>query len=193
MSPTLSNNCILLTFKNINPNSVLSSLIFGDIKKQDILVFVKPEWNALKKDEKVYVKRCIGLPGDTIHIQHTRTNRNVKPIPGQELSMYLYPQDTLFKDWTLTNYGPFFIPKKGSTIPLTDSTIRLYRKLIFFENSSAAIIGEKVLLNGQVQSTYTFKHNYYFMLGDNFLMSDDSRFWGCVPDISLLGKVIWHS
>jgi signal peptidase I len=193
MSPTLQNNCVLLINKNIDRNSILSGILPCIIKKQDIVVFLKPEWNPAKKDDQVYVKRCVGLPGDIVELHHERLTRKVRPIPGQQSVMYLFPQDTLFKEWSLTDYGPLMIPKKDWLIRLTPCTIRLYKKLIVFENKSVVIIGDKVIINGELRSDYIFKHNYYFMVGDNFMMSEDSRFWGCVPDISLVGKVIWHS
>lgn len=193
MAPTLSNGSIIIVSKGVKINSLFSFFISQNVRKQDIIVFIKPEWNKDIPDSRVYVKRCVGLPGDTIVIHHKRLQPNVSPIPGQASVMYLFPQDTLFKNWTLTDYGPFLIPKKMQTISLTSYNLRLYRNFIEFENKNFEIVNGRGTVNGKIISSYTFKHNYYFMLGDNFLQSEDSRYWGCVPDVSLLGKVIWHS
>ena len=193
MAPTLNLGAVVIISRGLKQNSIASKIMSINIKKKDIIVFIKPEWNKTIPDSKVYVKRCIGLPGDTVRLHHQRDQPNVSLIPGQQAVMYLFPQDTLFNCWTLTDYGPFIVPKKNQSLPLTEYNVRLYKTLIQFENETFEYKSGKVFIHGKVIAMYTFNHNYYFMIGDNFLQSEDSRYWGCVPDVSLLGKVIWHS
>jgi len=193
MAPTLQNNCIVLTQKSNNSRVLFPKIFQFEIKKNDILIFLKPEWIQNEKDQKIYIKRCYGLPGDTITIKHKRMGQVLNSISTQPSVMFLFPQDTLFKEWTLTNYGPFIIPKKNWLIPLTTYNIHLYQKIIKFENNHIIFKDDKLFIDGKEINNYRFKYNYYFMLGDNFLMSEDSRKWGCLPDKNILGKVLWHS
>lgn len=193
MTPFIPDNAILLTTKSISLSE--HETLFNVLQKNDIVVFRKPNWvkESLMNSGDYYVKRCIGLPGDTVAIKRLDLpNQIVKTIPGQESIMYLFPQDTLFKQWTLTNYGPLWVPKKNNKILLNSYNIRLYKKLILFENPKISIENNKLILNGIILSHYTFKLNYFFMIGDNLLQSMDSRKWGCIPETELLGKVILH-
>lgn len=193
MVPALKPDCILLTSKKFQESTQSFGLFAGAIKKGDILVFQKPDWSKDKGDKNIFVKRCIGLPGDTVEFHHSDGSIPYTPMEGVRPVMLLFPQDTLFIDWTLKDYGPFIVPKKNLTIELTPYNFRLYKKLLSFENKKVSVENGKILINCVQKNSYTFKKDYYFMLGDNFLMSEDSRYWGCVPDSNLLGKVIWHS
>jgi signal peptidase I len=88
-------------------------------------------------------------------------------------------------------YGPFYVPKKGDKISLTDKNIALYLKCIINENKQVEKGGEGLMVNGTSMSTYEFKENYYFMLGDNRSNSMDSRFWGLVPEKLIVGKPLY--
>jgi signal peptidase I len=106
-------------------------------------------------------------------------------------------QDKYYLDWTDENFGPLWIPKKGVTIPINDSTLELYGKTIvkYDLNNNAKIDDGKLYLDDKIVSEYTFKQNYYFMMGDNRTNSLDSRFWGFVPADHIVGKAlfIWMS
>ncbi len=107
----------------------------------------------------------------------------------------VYPLGNDF-GWTRDNYGPIFIPRKGSTIALNDSTLAIYRRAIEnYERNRVEIVGDEILINGKSCTEYTFKMDYYWMMGDNRHKSSDSRFWGLVPEDHVIGRpvFIWLS
>ncbi len=110
----------------------------------------------------------------------------------------MYPHDTrYYGNWSVDNYGPITLPAKGMTIKLDDATHRLYWRAIsvYDENPSYETKGGKYYLNGKEITEYTFKQDYYWMMGDNRHKSEDSRSWGFVPEDHILGKplFVWFS
>jgi signal peptidase I len=107
----------------------------------------------------------------------------------------VFPYDTLHK-WSRDNYGPVWIPKKGGTLKLTPENYSIYERSIRnYEMNDFRREGDKFLLNGKEVTEYTFKMDYYWMMGDNRQGSQDSRYWGFVPEDRIVGKawMIWFS
>ena len=107
----------------------------------------------------------------------------------------MFPQATNLS-WNTDNYGPIYIPKKGTTVPLNMNSIPFYERIIEdYENNQLEVIGEHIFVNGKKSTSYTFKQDYYWMMGDNRQNSLDARSWGYVPFDHVVGKpvLIWFS
>ncbi len=234
---------------------------FSHVKNNDVVVFNWPKDFKYPVDLKTnYIKRCIGIAGDSLEVRHAQVYLNGKSIenpkelqlrhyiktdeainervfkkykitnysrtndgyailtteetaeelkklpfikdiqaiiaPADRPNPRVYPQSELFQ-WNEDNYGPIWIPAEGATIDINEKTIALYKFVLenYEGHEEVKVENGKLIVDGQEISEYTFKQDYYFMMGDNRHNSEDSRFWGFVPADHVVGEAafIWLS
>ena len=130
-------------------------------------------------------------------VQSISPDITIKPIPNRPNPKGMFPHDPqITANWSVDNYGPITIPAAGVTVQLRKDNIALYRRAIkIYENNELEEKGGKFFINGKEATSYTFKQNYYWAMGDNRHNSEDSRAWGYVPEDHIVGKplFIWFS
>jgi signal peptidase I len=150
----------------------------SDIHRGDVIVFEFPgEPNEVLPVRNLFlVKRCIGLPSDTIDIVNgsVRINRNSSTILRKASN----------------DFPTTIVPFKGMKINLHSATFAQWKVFIQREGSSVELRRNIILIDGQKSSSYTVKKNYFFALGDNINNSADSRVWGFIPEENIVGKAM---
>ena len=182
----------------------------GKVELNDIVVFNR--YNHHRKVRfvinDVYCKRCVALPGDTISITNgLYVNNNYMGTLGvvsEQKKLSVMPDSTVDKrclrampkdehfDWTIRNFGPYYVPRKGDVMWMSPRTATMYKVLLEWELKTIVKIDWKrnLVMVGKKRLVYhRFLNDYYFMAGDNVLDSDDSRYKGPVPESYIVGIV----
>lgn len=180
---------------------------FTEIGRNDVVVFNFPYvkgWDKIRMNlSRFYVKRCIGLPGDSLAIREgyyeVNGHRGWGNMKGQR-SVAGYEGDFppgIYKtfpfdkhlDWNILHMGPVYIPRREGEIRLSSENISIYKKIIVYESEGALKVrNNKVYCGDSLLTSYRFRKNWYFMGGDNVWNSQDSRYIGFIPEEFIIGK-----
>ena len=181
-----------------------------NVMPNDIVVFNFPHHNGKINFviNNVYAKRCIGIPGDSVSVVngYFRNNNHPGEIGLQSAQEYFQNiPDSVFPDfvltsmpydshinWTIKNLGPLYLPRTGDFMKLTAKEGQIYKMILEWETSKSITVDwvrNMVLADGEPLYNHIFKHGYYFMCGDNVANSNDSRYWGIVPEEYIVGVV----
>jgi signal peptidase I len=214
MEPTLLNGDIILVGKmNYGTRLLKLGMLLREkkmeytrlkgwnrIRKGDIFVFNWPQYNTYTDSLPniyggVVVKRCYGMPGDSVRIKKERGKESgIEAILNSgtledNSGGILFPHDTTLY-WSVDDYGPLYVPAGGDSMNFSARNKKWYKDVLLFENHKDHSADSLIRLQAGTLTQYTFRNNYYFMVGDNFYNSQDSRYWGFVPEGNIIGKAV---
>ena len=187
-----------IPFLNI-PLPYLSLPGIRDPEKGDVIVFIYPgdRDEVESRDFQYYLKRCVATAGDTLEVRggYAYVNGVMETLPekaffGRNGEVRPYEESSTFprgKKWTHTNWGPMRIPKEGDVIQLNDTNYGEWEIFVQREGHTIKRSGGLIEIDDQVVDSYTVERDYVFGMGDNRDNSEDSRFWGFVPEDNVVG------
>lgn len=176
------------------------------VKRNDIVVFnFANHWGKINFIiNNVFCKRAIGLPGDSLSaVDGHYRNNNCDEVLGveKEQARLEHTPDSLIQGfwippysngWNIKNFGPVYIPRKGDVVKIGALEASLYGVMLEWELGKDITFSwekDEAYADGRLLTHHRFKHNYYFMAGDNVMNSSDSRYWGVVPEEYIVGVV----
>lgn len=176
--------------KNGNLSKISSDSLYTEVAGG-----INPDFARRLKMESVSNKININLTEDEVVL----LNKYPQTVSVKKLNFSadnaIFPHIESNK-WSQDNFGPIYIPKAGATVKLDSKSLPFYKQIIKnHENNDLAVVGDAIFINGEKADSYTFKQDYYWLMGDNRHNSLDARYWGYVPFDHVLGKpvMIWFS
>jgi signal peptidase I len=176
--------------KNGNLSKISSDSLYTEVAGG-----INPDFARRLKMESVATKININLTADEVILlkKYSQTVSVKKLNFSADNAIFPHVESN---QWSQDNFGPIYIPKAGATVNLDAASLPYYKQIIKnHENNDLAVVGDAIFINGEKVNSYTFKQDYYWLMGDNRHNSLDARYWGYVPFDHVLGKpvMIWFS
>jgi signal peptidase I len=205
MSPTLQEGDFILVskvsyswglpkeipFTSISMPFSDSRIPLQSINRNDIVVFKFPNQDV---STDYFIKRVVGVPGDNIVLTENEVfinGKNERSLPHNHSLVGVRTPSLRLDDSVFIS-----VPKVGEVVDLSLENLSFWKHLIEGEGNTVLVNNNSIIINGNKTTSYTFKQNYYYVLGDNRLNSYDSRYWGFVPENTIIGKplfIYWSS